>query len=127
MRCAVTVYGTVAHEMAYLGVPSIAVARHPHVAFDFCKTARTKEEYRQILRSVLSLRLDDPAEARKQVLQFYAMHNLDEGDDAIEARQAQAQLWKRCLAEEASADDIISALENLSSTEGFRRFATTLI
>lgn len=127
MRCALTVYGTVAHEMAYLGVPSLAAARHPHVAFDFCKTARTETEYREMLRSVLSLRLDDPAEAREQVLQFYAMHNLDEGDDAIEARQALVQLWKRCVAEEASADDIISALKSLSSTEGFRRFAATLI
>lgn len=127
MRCAVTVYGTVAHEMAYLGVPSIAAARHPHIAFDFCKTARTETEYRAMLRSVLSLRLDDPAEAQEQVLQFYAMHNLDEGDDAIEARLALMHLWKRCLAEEDSADDIISALEKLSSTEGFRRFAATLI
>lgn len=127
MRCALTVYGTVAHEMAYLGVPSIAAARHPHIAFDFCKTARTEAEYREMLRSVLSLRLDDPAEAREQVLQFYAMHNLDDGDDAIEAKLALVQLWKRCLAEEASAGDMISALEKLSSTEGFRRFVATLI
>jgi hypothetical protein len=127
MRCAVTVYGTVAHEMAYLGVPSIAAARHPHVAFDFSKTARTKAEYREMLRSVLSLRLDDPADAREQVLQFYAMHNLDDGQDAIEARQALVELWKRCLSEEASAEDMISALEKLSSTVGFRRFVSTLI
>lgn len=127
MRCALTVYGTVAHEMAYLGVPSIAAARHPHVAFDFCKTARTETEYRAMLRSVLSLRLDDPTEAREQVLQFYAMHNLDEGNDAIEARQALVQLWKQCLAEESSADDMISALEKLTSTQGFRRFVATLI
>lgn len=127
MRCALTVYGTVAHEMAYLGVPSIAAARHPHVAFDFCKTVRTETEYREMLRSIPSLRLDDPAEVREQVLQFYAMHNLDDGQDAIEARQALVELWKRCLAEEASADDMISALEKLVSTEGFRRFVATLI
>ncbi|WP_296892219.1 hypothetical protein [Thiobacillus sp.] len=127
MRCALTVYGTVAHEMAYLGVPSITAARHPHIAFDFCKTAQTQTEYRQMLRSVQSLRLDDPEEAREQVLQFYVMHNLDEGDDAIAARQALVQLWKQCHAEDGSADDIIRALEKLTSTEGFRRFVVTLI
>lgn len=127
MRCALTVYGTVVHEMAYLGVPSIAAARHPHVAFDFCKTARTETEYREMLRSILSLKLDDPAEAREQVLQFYSMHNLDEGDEAIEAREALVQLWKCCTEVEASADNIISALKRLSSTEGFRQFVRTLV
>jgi hypothetical protein len=39
MACGVTVYGTVAHELAFLGIPSIACARHPHHAFDFCRTA----------------------------------------------------------------------------------------
>lgn len=126
MRCAITVYGTIAHEMAYLGVPSIAAARHPHIAFDFCKTARTKTEYREMLRSALSLRFDDPAEVQQQVLQFYAMHNLSEGDDAIEAQHALVQLWKRCLAEETSSDGIISALEMLSSTRGFHQFVATL-
>lgn len=127
MRCALTVYGTVAHELAYLGVPSIAAARHPHVAFDFCKTARTETEYREMLRSILSLKLDDPVETREQVLQFYSMHNLDEGDEAIEAREALVQLWKCCTEVEASAENIISALQRLSSTEGFRQFVRTLV
>ena len=75
MVCGVTVYGTVAHELAYLGVPSIACARHPHVSFDFCRTARNIDEFRQMLRTPNFLPLK-PEEMRNQALAFYYMHNL---------------------------------------------------
>lgn len=80
MACAVTVYGTVAHEMAYMGVPTIASARHPHISFDFCKTAKNKTEYAELLRS--SNQLDfDQTEMKQQSLIFYYMHNLNLSED----------------------------------------------
>jgi hypothetical protein len=72
---AATVYGTVSHELAYLGVPSVAAGHNPHVAFDFCTTARTVEEYGDLLRRGADRRLD-AAELRTQALEFVYMHNL---------------------------------------------------
>lgn len=72
---AVTVYGTVAHEMAYLGVPSIGAGHHPHVSFDFCRTAKTREEYERLLQEFAQTPFSKQ-ELRRQSLEFYYMHNL---------------------------------------------------
>jgi hypothetical protein len=73
--CAVTVYGTVAHEMAYLGVPSIAAGHNPHIAFGFSHTARSREEYARLIENYQYLR-DSPERLRRESLEFYCMHNL---------------------------------------------------
>ena len=100
MKCGVTVYGTVAHELAYMGVPTIACARHPHHAFEFCRTATSREEYESFLQtpgvSVLS-----KYEMRYQALIFFYMHNIngDVGDLAL--RMQYAKLFK--LADDKTA------------------------
>lgn len=76
MKCGVTVYGTVAHELAYMGVPSIACARHPHHSFDFCRTAHTKKQYRSFLLTPDVSNLSKK-EMRDQSLAFVYMHNLN--------------------------------------------------
>jgi hypothetical protein len=76
MVCAVTVYGTVAHEMAYLGVPTIACGDHPHVSFDFCQTAKTKDEYADLLRQYAEIRFDKLVMHRQSLI-FYYMHNFN--------------------------------------------------
>lgn len=76
MSCGVTVYGTVAHEIVYMGVPIITCGDHPHITFDFCHTARTLEEYDRLILTHQSLSLTSPA-ASSEVLAFYFMHNLN--------------------------------------------------
>jgi len=76
MSCALTVYGTVAHEIAFLGVPVIACGDHPHIGFDFCYTAKTRDEYDRLVSGYKMLDFDREA-MRKQSLAFYFMHNLD--------------------------------------------------
>ncbi len=85
IKVGVTVYGTVSHELAFLGVPSICSARHPHISFDFCVTAKTKDEYRKFLldENISKLSID---ELRQQSLIFYAMHNLNISPDEIELK-----------------------------------------
>jgi hypothetical protein len=74
--CGVTAYGTVAHELAYLGIPTIACAKNPHQDYDFCRTARSLTEYREFLLSpaVLPTSIE---EMKKQSLEFFFMHNLN--------------------------------------------------
>lgn len=85
MKVGITVYGTVSHELAFLGVPSICCARHPHISFDFCVTAKTKDEYIKFLldENISKLSKD---ELRQQGLIFYAMHNLNISPDEIELK-----------------------------------------
>lgn len=80
LACAVTVHGTVAHEMAYLGVPTISCARHPHSSFSFCKTAKNKVEYVAYLRRYADIDFDK-SEMRRQSLIFYYMHNLHKSEE----------------------------------------------
>jgi len=76
ISCGVTVYGTVAHELAFMGIPSIGCACHPHISFDFCKTAKTKNEYAALLRNPFTF-ADNKKTLKTQSLIFYFMHNLN--------------------------------------------------
>lgn len=127
MACAVTVYGTIAHEVAYLGVPSIACARHPHIAFDFCHTARSVEEYADLLKQASQLTLGDVDVVRKQVLMFYSMHNIDLLSDRPKAIGRLAELWRACNGSEHDVQEIVSAMERLIQESAFDEFVRTLL
>jgi hypothetical protein len=86
MACAVTIYGTVAHEMAYLGVPTIAAGHNPHIDFSFCHTARTREEYRRLLLGHRNLPRAT-TDLRRGSLEFYCMHNLAVSGDEASLRE----------------------------------------
>lgn len=126
MRAAVTVYGSVAAELAYLGVPSIACARHPHVAFDFCTTARTRDEYVALLERAHDMSFTDIASTRRQVLEFYAMHNLEGGPDDWATSAALTGYWRRCLDPQSDADTLERALQTLIASPGFARLVDRL-
>jgi hypothetical protein len=122
MRCAVTVYGTIAHEMAFLGIPTIACARHPHVAFDFCTTCLGLEQYDEALRGALELKLD-PDVARRQSLEFVHMHNASPDDDSRTLRDA---LIEARFAFGRGAPEAISMIDRLASLPGFQAFVAGL-
>jgi hypothetical protein len=126
MACVVTVYGTIAHEAAFLGVPSIACAQHPHVAYDFTKTASNLLEYETLLRNALSLKFVDKLAMKRQALEFYAMHNLDLPPTLKFARERMTNLWKCAHAKGASGKEIGDAANSLACTPGFRQFAKSL-
>lgn len=119
--CAVTAYGTVSHEMAYLGVPSVTCARHPHIAFDFCVTATNRVEYGEALASCLSLLPDKPKLTRESLV-FYYMHNLNYGTDECQFLDAVSVFRKRCAdAESGDVDmDFPDELGRISEMPGFQ-------
>jgi len=121
MVCAVTVHGTVAHEMAYFGIPTIACAHHPHIAFDFCKTAHDRDTYAAYLRDSATLDAN-PELFRAQALQFYVMHNLSLPPDAIVLRDAAINCWCVCLDSQQPAEAIRTSFESLRETRGFQAF-----
>jgi hypothetical protein len=126
MACAVTVYGTVAHEMAYLGVPAIACARHPHVAFDFCRTARNRDDYAELLRGALAP-VADRESLRQQVLAFYVMHNLALPPAQLELRDGLIEAWKASHDARMDGAELARRFEILAALPGFAAFADSLL
>jgi hypothetical protein len=125
MVCGVTVYGTVAHELAYLGLPSIGCARHPHHAFDFCRTARTRDEYEGMLRSYMEVPLPRE-EMQRQALAFYYMHNLYDSDDERALRHAFVEFWKACNLGPTTEDAVLHSLRGLVNLPAFDRCVAML-
>lgn len=124
--CGITVYGTVAHELAYLGVPSIGCARHPHHTFDFCRTARTKQGYADLLKSYSENPLSKE-EMQRQALAFYYMHNLYGTEDDQALKRALVALWRACNQEAADGEDgVIAAFRALANLPAFGRFVAAM-
>lgn len=125
IACGVTVYGTVAHELAYLGVPSIGCARHPHYTFDFCRTARTRHEYEDLLKTYWENPLPKE-EMQRQALAFYYMHNLYGAGDERELQQVFVAFWRACNVGEATEDGVMRAFQTLVNLPAFGRFVMAI-
>lgn len=125
MACAVTVYGTVAHEMAYLGVPTIGCGDNPHISFDFCKLAKNKTEYAELLNESCQLNFDKPA-MKRQSLIFYYMHNLNSGAEEKSLLDAVAKLRNDCGSPALNNQQLHILLENISVLPGFNAFISGL-
>jgi len=69
----VTIYGTIGHEMAYLGVPVLCAGVNPHLSFNFCTTAKSKDEYYRFLRNIDTVPI--PPKQSSEVAAFYYVHN----------------------------------------------------
>lgn len=119
MLCGITAYGTVAHELAYIGVPSIACASHPHVSFDFCTTAKSVHEYKLLLENIKDLKFINAKKMQEEVLQFYVMHNLDLEIEMLTARAELIELWKLFLNMTTSSSLILNQLIKLKTSPGF--------
>lgn len=123
--CGITVYGTVAHELAYLGVPTIGCARHPHHAFDFCRTARTRAEYEGMLRTHAQLPLPRE-EMQRQALAFYYMHNLHGDDELKVLRKTLLVFWKACHEAGATEAQVMQHYFALMALPSFGRLVEAM-
>jgi hypothetical protein len=125
IACGVTVYGTVAHELAYLGVPSICCARHPHHSFEFSRTARTRGEYKAMLQTYSQLPVSK-AEMRRQALAFYYMHNLYGDDEEKVLQRAFVEFWRACNIGKITEEVILHHFQKFVSLPAFGHFVANL-
>lgn len=124
LRVGVTVFGSVAHELAYLGVPSICAAKHAHSAFDICKTAKSKAEYLQLLGEIPLISFDKSL-LNKQARQFYAVHN--NLINTTEQNLCAAYLNYWMTASDASCEaKVVEGLSVLRNSEGYVKFVNNL-
>jgi hypothetical protein len=117
MSCAVTVYGTVAHEMACFGIPIIACAHHPHISFDFCRTAQSRDEYANYLRDFTRFPIDKVA-MHRQSLMFYYMHNLNSDEETKSLRDAAMEFRKACEKSNGQ-NDLTKVLRKIVALPGY--------
>ena len=125
MACAVTVYGTVAHEMAFLGVPSIACAQHPHISFEFCRTAKNKDEYSRLLLEYDTLP-EAKAKLKRQSLIFYYMHNLNIDVETEVLRDAANEYRMACNTSD-ERKDIVKLMHSMTELSGYRAMMAGLL
>jgi hypothetical protein len=68
--CAFTLYGTIAHEFAYLGLPTISAGTNPHSAFSFTRTPENKETFTKWIKELPTWEPN-----REEIYEFLFMHN----------------------------------------------------
>ncbi len=129
MSCAVTVYGTVVSEMAYLGVPAISCADNPHIGFAFGRSARTRKEYLALLEGHMQLPRNSEA-MRRDACAFYFMQNLNlmDADRMLRDKFVQ-QVFKMIEAEsnaQWNAEEIIGDFRAMAASAGFLKFVADL-
>jgi len=126
IACGVTAYGTVAHELAYLGVPSIACARHPHHSFGFCRTARSLTEYLELLRTARVATMSHEA-MQREALAFYYMHNLEGSERERELQEGFIEFWRASNVSPYSAERLLDAFRQFTTLPSFNDFARDLV
>ncbi len=77
IKAGITVYGTIAHELAYMGVPLITCGDNPHSSYNFCFEAKTKEQYSDFLKNIENLTYTNIEKVKYEAKSFYYMHNLN--------------------------------------------------
>ena len=126
MKCGITVYGTVGHELAYLGVSSITCARHPHHAFGFCRNASTIEQYERLLLDPVEMPLSK-GEMRRQALAFYYMHNLHGDAGQLALRAHFVSFWTACHGPDTPDFRLAEQFRALRDLPAFREFVRKLV
>lgn len=81
IKIGISLYGTVAHELVYMGIPVILCGDNPHSSYDFCFEAKNKEEYLDLIKNYKDLKLNK--NSKEEVESFYYMHNLNNSKEMM--------------------------------------------
>lgn len=130
MACAVTVFGSVAPEMAFLGIPSISCGDSPHASFDAFHLARTRQAYAAMLSN--PPRPDCNADRLKeQACAYYYMHNLNLDANGALLRDRFVAIWAHMIKLEANhcfdKNELVSVLAALTDNAAFQDFSDTFL
>lgn len=122
MCAGVTAYGSVAPELAYLGVPSVACAKHPYWEFDFCRTAKTVAEYKSFLESA-DLSVLDEKDMRRQALGYVHAHHLCDETGYRDVAKTIQDLYYNCSSEAPN----FSAISGVIKSQSWHKLTSSLI
>ncbi len=108
-----TMYGTAAHEFPYLGVPAVSGADNPHVAYPFCDTPTSVEEYTAMIRNAGSLGSPEQAD---RIPEFCYMNVLYAG----EHMGADTQIFDPIPAPENNINEVFESAMRAATPESDR-------
>ena len=127
ISCGITVYGSIAHELAYFGIPTIGAASAPHESFYFCKTAKNLDEYVQLLKKCHLLHMHSD-HMRQEALKFFTIHNSLHDPISRELSKAFVAYWMH--AAKARSDNeskqAVDALDYLRRSKGYKALIAKL-
>lgn len=127
ISCGITAYGSVAHELAYFGIPSISCAMNPHFSFDFTSCAATAEEYSELIARAAELKINQE-QARHEVAMFYFMHYLNIGEDERTALNFFLDMKYMSASDiKKSPDKFIETLRSLRQHPGYEVLVASLM
>jgi hypothetical protein len=127
MSCAVTVYGTVASEMAFMGIPTISSGDNPHISFDFCHTVNSRAQYAAALANCQHL-TRSPAEMRRESCAFYYMHNLHLDHDQEILRNQILELRRKLFYVDVAPPlpEMLNVIDRFGTSPAFDAFCAGL-
>ena len=96
-----------------------------HHTFDFCRTARTKTEYKALLESPAVCPVDR-AELRRQALMFYYMHNLYAAAAERQLVRAWGDFWRACNVGDVTEANVLECFRRLTELPAFTEFCRHL-
>jgi hypothetical protein len=74
---AITNHGTIGHELPNFDVPVLCSGDNPHITFNFCYTAKSREEFKYLIQHPLKVRNKIKWEnIKNDIYSFYSIHNL---------------------------------------------------
>lgn len=126
MVCGVTIFGTIAHELAYLGIPTISAGDNPHINFGFCRIAKSVAEYKIMLESPDFLPIPKN-EMRRQALIFYYMRNLYVNPEELAFCKAYSLMYHEFNKNRGSEKDIIHAMKQFVSCNDFNKLINDIL
>jgi len=126
IKVGISLYGSVAHELVYMGVPVILSGANPHSSYDFCFEAKNKNEYENYIKNYMDLSI--PIDYKKQIESFYYMHNLNKSDDEIVLNRILGNLRKiNVLKSEKDLSYVKEQMDLILKNKAFKSFNTNLL
>lgn len=125
IKVGLTVYGTVAHELAYMGIPVITCGDNPHSSYSFCYEAKDKDLYKELIKEIPNLKYTNQVAVKEEVESFYYMHNLHFTPDEQEFSEILNQL-RKILKEDYTIGEAGIYLKNLRCNTSYIQFVNDL-
>jgi hypothetical protein len=126
VKIGLSVYGTVAHELVYMGIPVILCGKNPHSSYDFCFTARSKNEYRDLLKNCMNINFTQGY--KQEVESFYYMHNLNKTEHSKVLMESFIELFVYCNNNKGVFNEMyfIKTLNKIGKNKDFVKFIEML-
>ena len=126
IKVGISVYGTVAHELAYMGIPVILCAENPHSSYSFCYEAKDIKEYIDFLKSYDRLKIID--NYKEEVESFYYMHNryLEDNHELMSSLIKLRELSINFNVNK-NKEEFMKYIEDISFSRGFKNLQNDIL